>query len=47
MKTAEYNQQSRSGEFIVKLKKIHLFYYITIFPEGRLIFENFFPKQVI
>ena len=48
MKTAEWHQRSRSGDFIVKLKKETPFLRLDkLIPDGRLLFEKLFPIQVI
>ena len=44
MKTAEWHQRCRSGDFIVKLKILRL---DKLIPDGRLLSENLFPKQAI
>ena len=49
MKTGEWHQQGRSGDFIVKFKKNTFFTFLRLnkwIPDGRLLFENLFPKQV-
>ena len=49
MKTVEWHQQGRSGNFIIKFKKIHLVYILHLnkwIPGGKLLLENLFPKQV-
>ena len=45
MKTAEWHQRSRSGDFTVKLK---LFYvWLSEFRMGGYFLKNLFPKEVI
>ena len=51
METTEWHQRSRSGDFIVRLKKKYTFFAILRLdkwiPGGRLLFENLLPRQVI
>ena len=51
MKTAEWHQQGRSGDFIVKLKKEYIFlpFYVWVseFRMAGFFSENLFPKQTI
>ena len=51
MKTAEWHHRGRSGDFIVKLNKKYTFFTILRLDkwilDGRLLFENLFPKEVI
>ena len=51
METGEWHQQSCSGDFIVKLKNMHVFFTILCLEkwilDERLLFKNLLPKQAI
>ena len=51
MKTSEWHERGRSGDFIVKIEeKTQLFTILRLdkwIPDGRLLSENLFPKQAI
>ena len=51
MKTSEWHERGRSGDFIVKIEeKTQLFTILRLdkwIPDGRLLSENLFPKEAI